>query len=332
MTDESRSTFWIPKSPPVEAARKLEAIDRSLQLIMTADKARLSDSIDGTVAELLSRLMRERETLAELVQQPRPFKDAARVAPRRQAKASLLRSVFQRTPVCDPIDQETVSLDPVDFGCDFLTFPTQSAAGGWYSQFGATSWSACSLDNCILFNFTMADPNNDPFNFDYNKAYVIPKYVFELPSRPFRARYDVRAEIRLIVQRTAWSNNIFGTVFSGAMVNGYIQGVNADGVIPLCPEEPFRCVLEDDGTVSVDSAGGTNAIHDLVGDFDSGPTVAADSIVLESGRDINRHVVLLFPMSFYIAQGTLEIAGSAGFSDAVNPPPLPRLTCTISPD
>lgn len=202
LTDLPTETEWaamFPKGPTLEKARS---------------------TLESNQKELYEDLKKEAETVGEI--KPRSVYPASLPPTRKRTLTRKLKGIFADSP-CPPPSTEHLYIPPADMDTHSGSGPEGNAWHISYLRYPDNS----------AWNFIMwVRDNNDPFNKDVTVGFMHVSIFYELPSRPFSARYDVDINGGIDLGITSRSNHIFGTRWWLGWVNG---GLGFEGEVYQLP-------------------------------------------------------------------------------------------------
>jgi len=143
----------------------------------------------------------------------RPPYPAYRINSKQPKFSRGLKGMFADSSCCDvEINVEELYIPPI--GVEYDSFATPDGCGDGLLLTPAPQYKTY-CDYIMWVN-----DNNDPFNNDTSCMLLGVRYIYELPSRPFKASYEMSVYGRMDLDVETRSNNVFGKHFSRGWVNG----------------------------------------------------------------------------------------------------------------
>ncbi len=137
-----------------------------------------------------------------------------------------LKGIFADS-ACTPSPPEEIWVPPISIDQGGGTVPEGSGSVAIFPRVWPCDW-----------NFVISvDDNNDPFNKDTTDLWMEIYYLYELPSRPFPARYDLGIREHFDVEINSRSNHVFGSHWWRGWVNGFLAlEVGGEGEVYALPD------------------------------------------------------------------------------------------------
>jgi len=169
-------------------------------------------------------------------------------------------------------------------------------------------------NSAVIFDFSLTDSNNDPWNGEYVEGWLRIFWIYELPAWPYNAMYKLNIYGGLNVSTKIVSNNVFGHrrwagYFAGGMAADN-ELVQVDNMYQPIFNEQKEWAAHDDS-------------------WNSGNVYLTKNWYLEAGE--SQSMYLYYWIYLFADRGTVNSVGTVLAKENNDIPSHPRLKCTISP-